>query len=533
LKLKFGAANFRVPNRTQEPFMKSLAIALLLANTLAASPFVKDQLIIRVKENPLELLKAYPGLELDRVLVPSLDIYRVKLEGGWTVDDAVEVLSQEAALVWVQADHLTSGRLTPDDVEFPQQWALDQASDADIDAPEAWDLGTGGSHPDGSTIVAAIVDGGCEISHPDLADNIWTNQGEIAGNFQDDDGNGYVDDVNGWDAYADDGTLPSDYHGTHVTGIVGARGNNLNQVCGINWDVDLMTVAGSSSSTSVVSIAYNYVLENKQLWLDTGGAEGANIVVTNSSFGIDFADCTSGTYPIWNDLYDAMGAVGILSCAATMNRNSDVDQTGDVPTGCTSDWLIAVTNTTSTDLRNSGAAYGLNSIDLGAPGTQVRSTYTGGGTTNLTGTSMASPQVAGAVAFLHSVMSPALFAHYQQDPGVAVLELKQILLDTVDPLAALDGLCVSGGRLNLYQAALAASTWGGGGLQPELTISLLPSHEVLLEWNAVTGATLYHVETRQSLNDAWLRIASIDSTSHVEAAAWEGQGIYRVIAELP
>ncbi len=513
--------------------MKNMLLALLLANALAAAPFVSDQLIVRSADQPQDLLAAYPGLVFDRPLVPSLGIFRVKLEGGWTVDDAIKLLSADKAVIWAQADHLTSGRLTPDDVEFPQQWALNQDSDADIDAPEAWDLGTGGTHPDGSTIVAAIVDGGCEISHPDLSPNIWTNPGEIAGNFQDDDGNGYVDDVNGWDAYADDGTLPNDYHGTHVTGIVGARGNNLNQVCGVNWNVDLMTVAGSSSSTSVVSIAYNYVLENKQLWLNSGGAEGANIVVTNSSFGIDFADCTSGTYPIWNDLYDAMGAVGILSCAATMNRNSDVDQTGDVPTGCSSDWLITVTNTTSTDLRNSGAAYGLTSIDLGAPGTQVKSTYTGGATASLTGTSMATPQVAGAVAFLHSVMSPALFAHYQQNPGAAVLELKQILLDTVDPLASLDGITVSGGRLNLHQAALATTSWGGGGAQPELTISLLPGHEVLLEWNEIAGASLYHVESRQSLNDAWLRIASIDSTSHVETAAWEGQSIYRVIAELP
>ena len=125
----------------------------------------------------------------------------------------------------------------------------------------------------------------------------------------------------------------------------GATGNNNIDVVGINWDVDLMLISGSSSNTSTVIIAYSYALDNKILWNDTEGELGANIVVTNSSFGINYADCNSDPYPIWNDMYNTMGEAGILSVAATMNINANVDEQGDVPTGCNSDYLISVTNT--------------------------------------------------------------------------------------------------------------------------------------------------------------------------------------------
>jgi hypothetical protein len=215
-----------------------------------------------------------------------------------------------------------------------------------------------------------------------------------------------------------------------------------------------MAIAGSSGTTSTVLEAYGYALDQRALYDSTNGVLGAFVVATNSSFGIDNADCNSGSYALWNDMYDAMGEYGILSAAATMNNNSNVDNTGDVPTGCTSDYMIAVTNTTRNDVKNSGAAYGATMIDLGAPGTSILSTYTGGGTSNLSGTSMASPQVAGAVGFMHAAMSSGFANYFKNNRADAGVILKQIILEGTDPLASLDGITVSGGRLNIYNSAV-------------------------------------------------------------------------------
>lgn len=425
--------------------------------------YAPDAVLIRFdKSTSLEAAqKALNGsaFEVEEALVPSLNIFLVRLRDQRPVPEALSVLKKYPGVRWAQADHDLNLRSTvPNDYQFPTQWSLEQASDADIDAASAWDISTGGTSPGGDEIVVAVVDNGCLLTQLDLEPNLWVNPGEIPANGLDDDGNGYVDDVNGWDAYANDGSIPvpgSPYHGTHVAGIIGARGNNAAQVSGVNWRVKLMIVAGSDTRTSIVARAYNYVLTQKNLWRQGHGASGANVVATNSSFGKDAANCASDSFPIWNDLYNAMGAAGILSVCATANVGWDVDVVGDVPTGCASPYMISVTNTTSLDERYANAAWGHTTIDLGAPGTNVRSTINTG-TGLLTGTSMASPHVAGAVALMQAAASQDFYRYYVERPDSAALTLKQMILDNVDPLPGFDTLTVSGGRLNLFGAVQAA-----------------------------------------------------------------------------
>ncbi|MEK7801373.1 MAG: S8 family serine peptidase, partial [Pseudomonadota bacterium] len=294
-----------------------------------------------------------------------------------------------------------------------------------------------------------------------LKENVWTNHGEIAGNGIDDDGNGFIDDIHGWDVGSDSGEIAVQDHGTHVAGIAGARGNNKTQVTGVNWDVKLMaiTIPDAMDTTAAVIKAYGYVTEQKKQWLATTGKKGANVVSTNSSFGIDRADCNSDEYMVWNDLFNEMGKYGILSAGATANLTIDIDQEGDVPTGCSSQYLVAVTNTTDIDELSRVAAWGKINVDLGAPGTDVLSTLPNNEVGTLSGTSMATPHVAGGIALLHSQMSKKLADLFIAQPAEAALKLKNILLETVDVIDDLKDVTVSGGRMNFYKAGTKANVW--------------------------------------------------------------------------
>ncbi|NQV37508.1 MAG: S8 family serine peptidase [Candidatus Marinimicrobia bacterium] len=441
-------------------------ILIVLSTILNAKNHVPNQILVQRKPDVshIEFVNTIDlqNYKVDKLLVKRLGIYRLKIVNS-TLSD-YDALAEFRSNPWVknaQLDHYTSQRQTfPDDSQFGQMWALHNngsngaVEDADIDAPEAWDIATGGLTALGDTIVVAVVDGGCDLNHPDLVDNIWTNRHEIPANGIDDDNNGYIDDYNGWDAYSSDGSISSDQHGTHVSGTVGAKGNNGSQVVGVSWNVKIMTVMASTSQTSIAVEGYGYVLDQRMRYNETNGDSGAFVVSTNSSFGVNFGDCSSGSYPLWNEMYNAMGEAGILSAAATMNINANVDTQGDVPTGCDSDWLIAVTNTTSSDVKNSGAAYGPTMVDLGAPGTSVLSTLPNNNTGTLTGTSMATPHVAGAVGLMHNAMSNGFAQFYKDNPGEGALALKQLILDGTDPLTSLNGITVSGGRLNIYNSAL-------------------------------------------------------------------------------
>jgi len=429
------------------------------AELVGAQPFLDGQVIVRFQEG-VELELALELIDPDRYtvvepLIGSLNMYLVAIQDELPVHMAIQDLQRSPWILYATPDHVVTNRDTlPNDSSFGSQWAHGKLQSA-----KAWDFGTGSDD-----FVVAVVDGGCRISHADIAPNLYVNTAEQNGTpGVDDDGNGYVDDVNGWNAYNNSGNIPNDGHGTHVNGIVGARGNNGTGVAGVNWNIDLMPIAGSSGSTSTVTKAYGYALAQKTRWLQTGGAQGANVVATNSSFGVDQGNCNAGFYQPWNDALNAMGAVGILSCGATANANWNIDAVGDVPTGCSSPYMVAVTNTTSSDAKNNGAGYGATQIDLGAPGTGILSTYSNGGYTNLTGTSMASPQVAGAIGFLHSIASQEFQTLRANDPAGAALALKTVLLTSVDPLPSLAGKTVSGGRLNLFRAAVEINTWTSGG----------------------------------------------------------------------
>jgi subtilisin family serine protease len=396
------------------------------------------------------------GLKMIEMLSGRLNIFLFSFNSGIMTDASfLAEIKRHPLVSQAQFNHFIKLRdYIPNDPSFGQQWNMRNTGQgggtpgADISAPQAWDSATGGVTQLGDTIIISIVDDGFDLSHQDLA--FWKNHHEIPDNGIDDDSNGYVDDYDGWSSWTHTGHITSADHGTHVTGIAAAIGNNTRGVCGVNWKTKVMPVEGSATVESIVVEAYAYVYEMRKLYNETNGEKGAFIVATNSSFGVDYGQPED--YPIWGAMYDSMGMEGILSAAATANGNWNVDSLGDIPTAFPSEYLISVTNTTNKDEKYPYAAWGHTTIDLGAPGTNIYSTRQGNTYGSKSGCSMSSPHVAGAVALLYSAADPAFLEAYHNDPAGMALVIKQYILDGTDPIASLQGITVTGGRLNLFNS---------------------------------------------------------------------------------
>ncbi len=417
------------------------------------SPFQQQQML-------QDFITAYGhiGLSLEQKLSSRMNIVLLNFTPG-IMDDAT-VLNAIKAHPYVelaQFNHFVEQRaLIPTDQYFGEQWNMHNTGqnggmvDGDIDGPDAWEISTNGITATGDTIIIAIVDDGFDLDHEDL--KFWKNYLEIPGNNIDDDTNGYIDDYHGWNSWNNSGNLIERDHGTHVTGIAAAQGNNDKGVSGVNWNVKVMPVVGSATVESIVVAGYAYVHEMRARYNESNGAIGAFIVATNASFGVNMGQPED--FPIWGAMYDSLGALGILSAGATANANWNVDEVGDIPTAFPSDWLITVTNTNRFDEKTTSAGYGAASIDLGAPGTDVYSTKQNGAYGTKTGTSMSAPHVSGAIAYMFSVADEAFMQAYHNDPAGTALVIRQYILNGADPLPTLEGITVTGGRVNIYNAAM-------------------------------------------------------------------------------
>ena len=409
---------------------------------LANAHYKPDRLIVRFagkangrmrsKQEKNKILKSLGEGKIKRnfKIVPGLSI--VELPPGQTVKEAVHQFNKAHGILYAEPDYEVQVSSTvPDDTRFNDLWGMHNTgqtggtADADIDAPEAWDIGTGSSE-----IIVAVIDTGVDYTHPDLAANMWVNEAEYNGTpGVDDDGNGYVDDVYGYDFRNNDGDPMDDhYHGTHVSGTIGGIGNNGEGVAGVSWKVKIMGVKFLSSSGSGWTSDAIKCIEYTTLM-------GAN--VSSNSWG------GGGYNQGLKDAIDAAGAAGMLFIAAAGNSSDDNDSKPHYPSSYDSDSLIAVMATDHSDNKAGFSSYGSVSVDLGAPGVDILSCKLGGGYHSKSGTSMATPHVAGACALLWSM-----------NPDMSNDEVKDILLRTGDQIPALAGKCVSEGRLNLYKAIL-------------------------------------------------------------------------------
>jgi subtilisin family serine protease len=400
--------------------------------------FDQHQIIVALRNDASSTSAA--ALHIRQTAVSLGDgLYRVSLPNGIHVAQGLAYYGSQVYVRYAQPDYTVSLAKTPNDPSFSQQWGLNNtgqnsgSADADIDAPEAWNISTGS----GKTIVA-VIDTGVDYTHPDLAANIWTNTREIAGNGIDDDRNGYVDDVHGWDfANNDNNPMDDNGHGTHVAGIIGAVGNNGIGIDGVNWRVQIMALkfldASGSGSLSNAIRALNYAVAN-----------GA--VVTNNSYSGGYY------YQAFNDAIKNAQSHGVIFVAAAGNGGTNTDTSPAYPSGYNPDNVISVAATDRNDGLASFSNYGPNTVDLAAPGVQIYSTLKGNSYGSMSGTSMAAPFVTGAVALLRDV-----------HPTWTYQQIINQLYSTVDPLSSLRGKVKTGGRLNIGKALGGSSNGGTGG----------------------------------------------------------------------
>ena len=377
----------------------------------------------------------------------------IKLPAGLAVQDAVKTFNKESAILYAEPNYkVRLARNEPNDPNFEEGllWGMEK-----IDAPEAWDIATD------SDIIVAVIDTGIFREHEDLEDNMWINEAEFYGEpGKDDDGNKKFDDIWGWD-FNTDGTGAQDNdpndingHGSHVAGTVGAVGHNGKGVVGVCWDVSIMNLKIFSIFTDPCdpNTDPNATLNAAIEAIEYADDKGASVL--NCSFMVGWSQSLE-------DVIDEADANGVLIVAAAGNGDFDIDEPPLItfPACDDSNNIIGVMATDQNDNRSTlplGASnWGATSVDLSAPGSDIRSCLNQqGGYFDNSGTSMATPHVSGACALLWS-LKPEL-SHY---------EVRQIILDSVDVIPQLENdpehgrLCVTAGRLNLYNAlSLATDT---------------------------------------------------------------------------
>ncbi len=422
-------------------------------------------LLVRMQDgmSPITLLDRYErslhqSVTIEKKVSKSLNIWLLETnseEGGDM--ELLQWLRHQPEVRTAQFNHIVADRdNTPNDPLFTQQWQLlntgqnGGTAGADFGATAAWDITTGGLSPAGDTIVVAVIDGGIAATHPDIAPNLWYNWSEIPNDGIDNDNNGFTDDRRGWNVWTQNDNIQGNTttHGTPVSAIIGAKGDNNTGVAGINWHIKLMFVAGGGTEAAILE-AYDYVWQARQLYNSTQGQQGAFVVAVNCSWGANYGQPQDA--PLWCAAFDSLGHAGILSIASTANIPVDVDVSGDLPTTCPSDFMVAVTSLGSANEKAANAAWGPQHVDVGAYGQDVYTAAANNGYGNFSGTSFAAPQVSGAVALLYAAPCPNLISLAKSDPAAAAIWAKNLILESVAPIPDLEGLTVSGGGLHLYQ----------------------------------------------------------------------------------
>jgi len=414
---------------------------------------VADELIVQFRENvsTADKNRALARVNGARGEVLSVgrqridlggDVELVTVSGQGGVGAAMKALMSDPAVDFAEPNWIVQHAATSNDPYFTNGSLWGMAGDSSSPsntfgsgAAEVW-AQTGGTNC--SNVIIGIIDEGYMYTHTDIAPNAFTNPGEVAANGVDDDGNGLVDDVYGWDFDGGNNSVfdgADDDHGTHVAGTIGAVGGNAQGVAGMCWSVKLMSAKflgrrGGTTANAIKAVDY---------FTDLKLRHNLNIVATNNSWG------GGGYSQALADAVERANAADILFIAAAGNSATDNDATASYPSGYASDNVIAVASITNTGALSSFSQYGATTVDIGAPGSGIWSTVPKSVKGKITaayasynGTSMATPHVTGAAA---------LYA--ARHPGSSAAQIKTAILSSATPTPSLAGKVATGGRLNV------------------------------------------------------------------------------------
>ncbi len=424
------------------------------AHVQVNSPRVEGEYVVKLRSGNSTLVR---GLKESLLSTLHADVQTstfndriatIKVEGYDDVETTLEKIAQDPNVEIVEPNYLyhmsdfTEAQrfaVTPNDPDFEKNWSLHNTGQpdsknqqgvagADVSATQAWDITKGSRN-----VVVAVIDTGVDYNHPDLQNNIYKNPNEIAGNGIDDDNNGLIDDVRGWDfANGDNDPMDDQSHGTHCAGSIGAEGGNGTGIAGVAWHVSIMPLkfldARGSGSLAKAVDAINY-------------ATRMNVHVMSNSWG-------GGPFSkVMEDAIKAANERNIVFVAAAGNDGKDADRTPMYPASYDVANVISVAATDNRDQIARFSNYGLRRVHLGAPGVNIYSTVpmNMGAYKSYSGTSMACPHVAGAAAMLRTAF-----------PTASSTSIKQKLLNGADRITSLQGKTITGGRLNVFRALSAS-----------------------------------------------------------------------------
>ncbi len=436
---------------------RRLLVEMLEDRTLPSASYLPNEVLVQFRPGASAFARAEARGAVQGALVDPAPtaamadvgrgvLERITLNGGVTVERAIQMLEHNPNIQFVEPNWVYSKEAVSNDPYYlnSQLWGMySDDSPAAVgpagttnqfgsQAEEAWNAGYTGS----SDIYVGIIDEGFQYAHPDLDDNSWTNSFDPIDGI-DNDGNGYIDDVHGWDFYYGDNSTydgTADDHGTHVAGTIGGEGGNGAGVAGVNWNVKMIStkfLGPTGGSTAGAIQALDYLTDLKV-------RHGINIVATNNSWG------GGGFSQALLDAINRAANQGILFIAAAGNSNSNNDATASYPSnystlaGAGYEAVIAVAAINSSGAKSSFSSYGATTVDLGAPGEGIYSTLPTNTYGSYSGTSMATPHVTGAAALYAA-------AH----PSASASQIRSAILTSVTPTTSLNGLTVTGGRLNI------------------------------------------------------------------------------------